>query len=158
MNREDEELEKIAARRSALVNAVSEIEGQRRSAEHRLQELESGRGALVLAIAMGEKPVAELLAARREMTELRETIADAGTILEPVRRLEARLNGEDRKLSAKRLRRQEYLELRQKLTDNPALANEPGVTIPLRELGDFLDGNTDNADAAIAAAKQAQAA
>lgn len=158
MNREDEEIEKIAARRSALANAAAETAARGMAAEKRLAELNAQRGELVLAVTMGEQPLSDLLAARREAAELRDAIADAGTILEPVRRLENRLNGQDQKLSQRRLRRQEYLALRQKLADDPALAHDPGIVEPLRELCNFLDGNTSDADAAIAAAKQVRAA
>lgn len=151
MHREDQEIEKIHERRVALVNAVSEIEGRRRAAEQRLAALQASLGEIVLRAAMGGIPADEPRKIRREMYELREAIEDSELILEPVRRREARLNGEETKWSRLRPIRQEYEAMK------AGVATENDAT-KLRELCSMLDGNTDDADAVIAAAKQARAA
>lgn len=156
MHREDQEIEKINERRVALVNAVSEIEGRRRAAEQRLASLQSGLGEIVLRAAMGEVPADEPRKIRREMQELREAIEDAELVLEPARRREVRLNGDETKWSRLRPLRQEYDALKAKITEAGAATESEAHK--LRDLCAMLDGSTSATDAAIATAKQAKAA
>ena len=156
VNKEDFELGKINERRSALINAVSAIQERSRSAERRLAELQAKLGETILMAEMGEIPAADLLAIRQEMQALRAVIQDAELILEPARRREARLNGDEVKWSRLRPYRQEYEALKVKITE-AGVASENEAT-KLREQCAMLDGNTSDADAVIAAAKQARAA
>ncbi len=148
MNREDAEIEVIAKRRAALQRAVSAIQERSLFAERRLAELQAKLGETILLAELGEIPAADLLAIRQEMQALREAIEDAEMIMEPVRRREARLNGDETKWSRLRPYRQEYEALKAKITE--AGSATEGDAHKLRNLCLTLNGNHDEAGVFLA--------
>lgn len=142
---EDEKIQKLDVEYQRIASAVAGAQGQAIEASERLPELKKQFGEVILRAALGEATNADVSAARFAVLTAEHQIEAGDLIVEPARRTQARITGERSKLTRRRGYRQDYENLKSKIT--AAGIATWGDTSALRDLCLMLTGSHDEADA-----------
>ncbi len=146
---EDEAIQKLNEQHARVVGAVQRAQEESEKARKNLPALHKQLADVIFQRALGEASEADVNAARFAILYA-ERAVDAGELIsEPARRAEVKINGESRKLSAKRLYRQEYEELKAKIAEHGAASEEDAAK--LLDLCLTLNGDHSEAQAVLSA-------
>lgn len=155
---EDRKLEEIEAQEIKLSDAEKLTAARIAAAKRRVRELEGELRQATQKFAIGELPEAALTELQRSLRQARGAAEDAMEVAqlaaEQFEQVRKQLRADQTKWSRRRGQRQGYVELRDKLVSDPLLANDGPYCENLREVCRHFDDSSDDADAAIAAAKR----
>ncbi len=145
---EDVELQKLNARYERIRSAVGETQAAAERARKQMPQLHQNLADTVFKAALGEATEADVNAARFAIVYAERAIDAGDLVAAPARRAETRLVGEMTKISQRRYCRQQFEDLKAKITDAGGYTNTQAHQ--LRELSVMLNGTPDNADAFLA--------
>lgn len=147
---EDRSMEQVNKQLEALQSVVNTSLQNADEAPERIAELTERLAEAVFQAAMGRVDADEPKRIRAEIARLEVAVEDARYIAQRAEREQIRLNNESQKLSRRRAKRSELLELQSRLTKEPDTAKDELLIQRMRDLAEYLDGSSDAVDKLMA--------
>lgn len=116
----------------------------------RIADLTERLAEAVFQAAMGNIDANEPMRIRAEIARLQVAAEDARYIVQRAEREQIRLNNESQKLSRRRAKRSELLQLQDRLAKEPGAAKDELLVQRMRELAEYLDGSSPAVDKLLA--------
>lgn len=147
---EDRSMEHVNKQLEALRRVVNRSLQNVHELPERIADLTERLAEAVFQAAMGNIDANEPMRIRAEIARLQVAAEDARYIVQRAEREQIRLNNESQKLSRRRAKRSELLQLQDRLAKEPGAAKDELLVQRMRELAEYLDGSSPAVDKLLA--------